>query len=680
MDREEAARRIEELRRQIRYHDYLYYVEAAPEISDAEYDRLYRELVELEKRFPELITPDSPTQRVGGQPLEGFVTRPHSVPMLSLDNTYSEGELRDFYGRVVRWLGLETPPEFVIEPKIDGVSISIRYENGLLTTALTRGNGREGDDVTANVRTIRSVPLRLQCSPPPSVFEARGEIFMPKQAFERLNAQRREAGEPEFANARNAAAGSLKLLDPREVARRPLDAVFYGCGEVRDITISTQSELLQFLRRCGFRLPGFAEVAETFDEVLAAVNRLDELRPNFPYEIDGAVIKLNDFALRERLGATSKAPRWAIAYKFESEKALTRLRDVTIQVGRTGALTPVAELEPVRLAGSTISRATLHNFDEIERKDIRVGDVVEIEKAGEVIPAVVRVLPERRTGAERKIERPTRCPVCGGPVERGREEVVIRCVNPECPAQIRERLRHFASRGAMDIETLGDAVVNLLVDSGFIKTPADLYELTDEDFERMTRLPGLGVKSVENLRRAIERSKSNPPWRLLFGLGIRHVGARAAQILMEHFKSIDRLAEATEEELQQIPEVGPVMAESIVSFFRHESNRRLLDRLRRAGLRFSEEAGEQTEAVATRFAGKTCVITGAIPGLTREEARDLLKRMGARVTDSVSSRTDFLVVGENPGSKLDKARSLGATIVPAEEFLAEARSAGLLSA
>ncbi len=676
MDRDSAANRMAELREQVRHHDYLYYIEAAPEISDREYDRLFRELRDLEAAFPDLVPEDSPTRRVAGGPLSGFVSRPHRVPMLSLDNTYSEVELRDFGARVDRRLGAGGPVEYVVEPKIDGVSISLRYEDGRLVQALTRGNGREGDDVTANVRTIRSVPLRLRSPVPPAVFEARGEVFMSRAGFARLNQAREQAGEPPFANPRNATAGSLKLLDSREVADRPLDAVFYGHGEIVGATVERQTDLLRLFREYGLKSPEFTQTATGIEAALAAVRRLAEIRSRFAYEIDGAVVKINEFELRERLGATARAPRWAIAYKYAAEKAQTRLRDVTVQVGRTGALTPVAELEPVALAGSTISRATLHNFDEIERKDIRVGDLVEIEKAGEVIPAVVSVVTEVRTGRERPIERPACCPVCREPVRQEPDEVVIRCVNPECPAQVRERLRHFAARGTMDIETLGAAMVELLVSEGLVTTPADLYELGPQQFNRIAGLPGLGVKSAQNLQAAIEKSRKNPPWRLLFGLGVRHVGAKAAQLLMQHFGSIDALMSASEDELTQVPEIGPIVAGSLAAFFRNEANRRQIERLRRAGVRF--DTGPQTSpAVQGRtslFAGRTVVLTGTLDSMTREEAKQKLTELGANVAGSVSSKTDFLIAGASPGSKLQKARTLGVTVLTEPDFLREIAS------
>jgi DNA ligase (NAD+) len=676
MDRESAQNRILELRREIERHNRLYYLEAAPAISDREYDRLYHELEDLEREHPELITADSPTQRVGEQPLTGFETRDHAVPMLSLANTYSEAEVVDFYQRLCRWTGRDKLA-FVVEPKIDGVSVSIRYEHGVLVQALTRGNGQQGDDVTANVRTIRSVPLRLTgTAEVPDVLEVRGEIFIPRTAFQDMNSRRLAAGEQTFANARNAAAGSLKLLDPREVATRPLDAVFYSFGEVRGRELSTQFEFLQLITGLGLKTPPFEPPFDTPDAVIQAIERLDRRRMEFAYDIDGAVVKLDELALRDELGLTAKAPRWAIAYKYETEKAVTRLRSITVQVGRTGALTPVAELEPVFLSGSTISRATLHNFDELERKDIRVGDTVEIEKAGEVIPAVVRVLVEERTGNETRPERPVTCPACNGPVSASDTEVALRCLNPACPAQQRERLVHFASRGAMDIEHLGEAMVDLLLEQGLVETVADLYDLGEEQWARLRDLEGLGEKSVANLARAIGKSRENPPWRLLFGLGIRHIGAKAAQVLMEHFGSVERLAGAGREEIADVHEIGPKMAESVRRYFETPANMALLERLATAGLRVHqdteprEDGPDEQEIPDSPFRGRTCVMTGSLEGLTRDQAKAALERLGAKVTGSVSGSTDFLIVGADPGSKVAKARKLGVRILEEPEFQA----------
>lgn len=662
----QAQVRAPELRRQLEHHNHQYYVLAQPEISDQEYDRLYRELVDIEAVFPELATPDSPTQRVGGEPLTAFATRRHAVPLMSLDNTYNAEELQEFDRRARNLLGIAAIG-YTVEPKIDGLSISLRYEDGVLAYAVTRGNGTEGDEVTANIRTIGSVPLRLRTSQPPAVWEVRGEIYLSRKQFDTLNRQREAAGDTLFANARNAAAGTLKLLDPKEVARRKLEAVFYGCGEVVGTSVPTQLALREKLQEYGFRTAPLVACAASITEAWDAISRFETARHDLPYETDGAVIKVNAFGLREQLGVTAKAPRWAIAYKYAAEKAQTRLRAITVQVGRTGTLTPVAELEPVFLAGSTISRATLHNFEELQRKDIRVGDLVEIEKAGEVIPAVVRALKEARTGAEAVPQPPTQCPACGGPVGANPGEVAIRCLNPQgCLGQTKERLSHFSSRIAMDIECLGEAMVILLVDRGYIRTPADLYELPDAKWRELMLIPGLGEKSMANLRKAVEKSKQNPPWRLLFGLGIRHVGAKAAQTLMGHFNSIDALAAASVEDLQKVPDVGPVVAESIVAYFRDPGNQQHLARLKAAGLTFAGAAPRTVRE--SPFTGKTCVVTGTLTGYSREQAQELLASLGAKVTDSVSGKTDFVVVGANPGSKVDKARKLGVRILLEPEF------------
>ncbi len=670
MNQQEAQELIARLRREIHRHNRLYYVAASPQISDRDYDRLYEQLHELEAQFPALITADSPTQRVGGEPLESFVTRPHVVSMLSLDNTYNAEELKAFDRRVRERLG-QDQIEYTVEPKIDGVSISIRYEKGVLTQALTRGNGQEGDDVTTNIRTVASIPLRLDGDDsPPAVWEVRGELFMPVAEFAKLNAERARKGETEFANPRNATAGSLKLLDPKEVARRPLDALFYGHGEIRGVAIQTQAELWQRCREFGLKVPESLAVCTGIEQVLDVIQKLDDQRASFPYQIDGAVIKVNRMQAREQLGFTAKAPRWAIAYKYEAEKALTTINTITVQVGRQGTLTPVAELEPVSLAGSTISRATLHNFRELARKDIRIGDTVEIEKAGEVIPAVVRALPEKRSGQETAVDRPTSCPSCHHQVFESAKEVALRCVNPGCPAQCRERLRHFASRGAMDIETLGEALVEQLVANHIVENPADLYELSGTQLAQLRNLPGLGQKSVAKLTTAIEDSKNNPPWRLLFGLGIRHVGAKAAQTLMQEFPDIETLATRSQEELEAIPEIGPVMAESIRLFFQSPDNQALLERLRRKGVNFKAAPARRAENSHSPFAGQTCVLTGTLSGMTRDQARQRLTDAGARVNDSVSNKTNYVIAGENAGSKLDKARELGIKIINESQFVA----------
>lgn len=665
MNDDEIRHRIETLRRDLDYHNHLYHVEAQPEVSDAEYDRLYAELADLEAANPRLVTPNSPTQRVGGAVLTEFVSYPHSVPVLSLDNTYSPDELRAFHGRVMRNLGLDQIDYFV-EPKIDGASVSLRYENGRLIRALTRGNGVTGDDVTANVRTIRSVPSRLPGADPPAIWEARGEVFMAKDDFARLNEEREAAGEAAFANARNATAGSMKLLDSGEVAKRPLDVIFYARGEIVGTPTATQMEFVESLQEFGFKTCAFSRVCSGIDGVLAAVDDLENERTRFLYEIDGAVIKVNRFDLQDRLAATAKAPRWAIAYKYAAEKAVTRLKELTVQVGRTGVLTPVAELEPVVLSGTTISRATLHNFEEIARKDIRIGDAVEIEKAGEIIPAVLRPLIERRTGSEGVIAVPAACPSCGGAVVAGDREVAIRCVNTECPEQVKNRLRHFASRGAMDIETLGESMIELLVDNDFVRSPADLYEFTDDQQCRLTEFGGLGERSVQKLLDALEQSKSNPPWRLLFGLGIRHVGERAARTLIDFYSDIDVITKVPSDQLTEVPDIGPIVADSIVEFVQNDANQLILERLRAAGVKFKVAvAAVRSDSM---FYGKACVITGTLSDLTRDQARDMLLNLGAKVSGSVSAKTDFLIAGESAGSKLDKAQKLGVRILDETEF------------
>jgi len=668
MTLEEARKRHAQLAEEIRKHDYHYYVLAQPLISDEEYDRLYRELAELERRFPELVAPDSPTQRVGGEPLKEFPPVRHAAPMLSLDNTYSVGELREFVRRVQRLLSGEEL-EWCVEPKIDGVAVSLRYERGLLARGATRGDGTTGDDITANIKTIRSVPLRIPSAPnaaaaPPEVLEARGEVFMPRKAFEELNERRRRNGEEPFANPRNAAAGTLKQLDPKVVASRPLDVAIYAVGEVRGGEAPpTQDGLLRWLAELGFKTPGWHRVCREFDELLQAIEELDRIRRDLPYDTDGAVVKLNRIDLRARCGATSKAPRWAIAFKYAAERAQTRLLNITVQVGRTGALTPVAELEPVFLAGSTISRATLHNEEEIRRKDIRIGDLVVVEKAGEVIPAVVEAAHSARTGKEKVFRFPRRCPECGGPLSRqslsGEEGVIWRCVNRRCPAQIRGRLEHWCRRDAMDIEGAGDVLIAQLVEKGLARDPADLYALAAPQVAALERM---GEKSARNFLRAVEESKKRDLWRLIHGLGILHVGAGAAKALARRYATLDDLARAPKEELEQIEDIGPVIAQSVYDWFRDPENRELIERLRKAGLNF-RSALCRTAAEDAPLAGKTFVLTGTLPHMSREEATRLIEESGGRVASSVSRKTDYVVAGENPGSKLEKAQRLGVSVV-----------------
>lgn len=656
-----TADRIEQLRREINHHNRLYYLDAKPEISDQQFDALLRELQELEAKHPELITPDSPTQKVGGAPIEGFTQIAHTVPMMSLDNTYSEEELRDFYQRLQKGLNREQV-RCIIEPKVDGVAITIRYEDGLLKYGATRGDGRTGDDVTNNLKTIKSLPLRLPKAAP-QTFEVRGEVFMTKAGFAKLNEERAEAGEELYANPRNTTAGTLKLLDPRIVAKRPLDLVLYGLADAGDADVNSMHDVHALLDQAGLRKADLIWTVNSADEAVAAIRELDEKRRTLPYETDGAVIKVDDFGDQRELGATSKAPRWAIAYKYAPEQAETKLLAVDIQVGRTGALTPVARLEPVFLSGSTVSNATLHNFEEIERKDIRVGDRVIIEKAGEIIPAVVSVLKEKRTGDEHAIHAPTHCPVCGGEAAKDAEQVVIRCTNPDCSEQVKRRLEHFVHRGAMDIAGLGSEKVGQFVDAKLIRDPADIYDL---DELRLAGVERLGAKSIDNLLKGIRDSKQQPPWRLIFGLGILHVGASGARSLLDHFGSIDKLAEASIEELTQVQDIGGVVAPSIHAWFRDERNQRLLARLRSAGLTF---ANPQSEQLSDKFAGTTWVITGTL-SQGREEIAELIRAHGGKVSGSVSGKTTYLLAGDEAGSKLDKATKLGVKVLDEAAFRA----------
>lgn len=652
-----ASSRVLELRREIARHDRLYYEEAAPEITDREYDALLRELRDLEEAHPALCAPDSPTQRVSGRPLEGFRQVRHRVPMQSLDNTYSLEEAGAFLARVEKLLpGI--PLRWTIEPKVDGVALSLTYRGGVLELAATRGDGTTGDDVTQNIRTIRTIPLRLD-GDVPELLEIRGEVYLPKKKFAAINAEREREGETPFANPRNAAAGSLKLLDPSVVAKRGLHAVFYGLGDVEGGAVpQTQAELLCWLEKAGLPVvPKFWEAVDARG-VRDAVAALDKIRHDFAFETDGAVIKLDEFRRRAQAGSTSKAPRWAMAYKYEAERARTRLNDITVQVGRTGALTPVAELEPVQIAGSRVARATLHNEEEIARKDIRIGDWVLVEKAGEVIPAVVGVDTGARTGREMKFRMPDGCPSCGSKVFRDPDLTAVRCINPDCPAQIRRRLEHFAARAAMDIEGLGEAAIDQLVSAGLVAALPDIYSL---EAPRVAALERMGEKSTANLLASIDGSKSRPLWRLLFGLGILHVGAAAARKLADRFHTLERIASATVGELQTTEDVGEVMAQSIHDFFRLPHNKKLVESLRHHGLNFGER-DERAAPVSQALAGQTWVITGTL-SRPRDEIAELIRRHGGTVSGSVSKKTSFVLAGEEAGSKLDKAKSLGVAVV-----------------
>lgn len=656
-----AAERIAALRSEILEHNRRYYEEAAPTISDREYDRLYRELSDLEARFPQFVTPDSPTRRVGEAPLKAFSQITHRAPMLSLDNTYSEEEVGAFYRRIEKLLPNEKIP-VVVEPKVDGVAVSLLYEEGRLKYAATRGDGTNGDDITQNIRTIRTLPQRLNGAAP-RIFEVRGEVFMTKEGFARLNAERSEAGLPVFANPRNSAAGSLKQLDPAITARRPLGIIFYGTGAVEGLELTHHSKLFPLLRKLGLPCSERWWSAESLEEILGAIRELEKIRHDFVYETDGAVVKVDAFTQRESLGMTAKSPRWAMAFKYEAEQVETRLLDILIQVGRTGVLTPVAALQPVVVSGSTVARATLHNEEEIERKDIRIGDTVVIEKAGEVIPAVVRVRTDLRDGSEKKFRMPAKCPVCGSKVVKDQGQVAIRCVNAQCPAQLKRRVEHFAGRGAMDIEGLGEAMVEQLVSRGLVREVSDIYRLTKEDLAGLERM---GEKSVANLIGAIEGSKKRPLWRLLFGLGILHVGVSAARALADHFPNLDALMDATAEALQRIPDVGEVVGASIAQFFREPANRKMIEKLRGAGLRLTSEP--KSAAVAnSKIQGTTWVITGTL-SRPRDEIAEEIVRQGGKVSGSVSKKTSYVLAGEEAGSKLEKAKKLGIQIIGEGEF------------
>lgn len=670
-DLDKAARRIAELRQTIARHNDLYYRAAQPEISDAEYDLLVAELAELERRYPSLAVADSPTQTVGSDRLEGFPSVIHAVPMLSIGNTYSPDEVREFDARIRRLLKLSDadPLEYVVELKIDGVAISIMYEDGAMLYGATRGDGVRGDEVTANLRTIRAIPQQLGngTKAPAGRFEVRGEIFFPRRAFALYNEQRVKEGIEPFANPRNATAGTLKLLDSSLVRQRPLDAFFYSFGQVDSELPPTHWEALDFIEKLGLPVNPKRKLCKTVDDLLAIISESESLRPGLPYETDGLVIKLNDLALRDRLGTTSKSPRWLIAYKFSAEQAQTRLNNIEISVGRTGVATPVANLEPVLLAGTTISRATLHNADEIERRDIRVGDRVIIEKGGDVIPKVVRAVDSLRTGSELPFKYPEHCPVCGGALVREPDEAAHRCVNASCPAQVKGRILHYAARQAMDIDGLGDKIVDQLVDGNFIHDIADLYKL---DAETLADLERMGRKSAENLVGAIDATRNRPFANLIFGLGIRHIGATSARLLARRYATINDLAAASTDELESVEGIGAIVAASVRQFFNEPRNLDLVERLRAAGLNMTRLPEETPAEVSdSPFSGKTYVFTGGIESMTREEAEEKVVALGGKASSSVSRKTDTVVAGPGAGSKLAKAEQLGIEIIDEAEFL-----------
>ena len=676
----EVVERIDQLRELIHYHNYRYFTLDDPEISDAEYDQLMRELVELEAAYPELVTPDSPTQRVGAAPLEEFETVRHRTPMMSLANAFDREELEAFDLRVRKGLGVDAV-EYVAELKIDGVAVSLSYEEGRLVRGATRGDGEVGEDVTQNLRTIPSVPLKLRR---PVTIDVRGEVYMARADFEALNRRRAEEGLPLFANPRNSSAGSLRQLDPRITAERPLDIFCYGIGYLAapgEVTapieaegageantgphgVATHVEGLELLRELGFKVNPHAQLCRDIGEVIEYCERWTALRSSLPYEIDGVVVKVNRLDYQQRLGATAKSPRWAIAFKFPAEQVTTVVRDIVVNVGRTGAVTPMAILDPVRVAGTTVSRATLHNEDYIRQKDIRIGDTVIIQKAGDIIPEVVAVVTGKRTGTERPFEMPKVCPACAGAVVRPEGEAVARCVNASCPAQLVEGITHFASRDAMDIEGLGPALATALVQKGLVRSVADLYSLTKEQLVSLERM---GEKSASNLLAALEASKGRGFARVLYALGIRHVGEGTAADLAAHFGSMDALAKASVEELVAVPEVGEKIARSIVDYFSEPRNLAVIEALRAAGVKMTEDA---TPAVGERpLEGKRFVITGTLSGMTRQEAEAAIKRLGGVTSGSVSRNTDYLVVGASPGSKLQKALDLGVPVLDEEAFM-----------
>ena len=660
LDLAAARERAEFLRKEIELHNYNYYVLDKPVIPDSQYDQMMRELEKLEEQFPELITPYSPTQRVGGRPREGFATIRHLTPMLSLANAFNEGELRDFDRRVRQALPGEQV-QYVVEPKIDGLAVSLYYENGYFIRGATRGDGETGEDITANLKTIKPVPLRLRRLVPE--LEVRGEAYMSKESFARLNEAREEAGESLFANPRNAAAGTLRQLDPQVTASRQLALFVYGIGHSRGIAPSGHKEVLELLSELGFKVNPEYRVFDRMDEVIEYVSRWQSRRFDLPYAVDGLVLKVNSLSQQERLGSTMKSPRWSIAYKFPPEQAVTRVKDIFVRVGRTGVLTPSADLEPVRLAGTTVSRATLHNEDLIREKDIRIGDRVLVQKAGDIIPEIVAVLTGERDGTEVPWSMPRECPSCRSPVVRAAGEAAVRCTNLACPAKLWEGLIHFASRNAMDIAGLGPAVIGQLLASGLVRDPADLYSLRYEDLVRLERL---GPKSARNLLGAIEASKSNSLARLIFALGIRHVGERAARILAERYKSLEALMAAREEDLVAIPEIGPKIAAAIVDFFASEENRRVLEKLVQAGVN-TRDAGTGA-GEGGPLSGKVFVLTGTLASFSRQEAKEEVEKRGGKVASSVSRNTDYVVAGEKPGSKYEKALVLGVRILNEEEF------------
>ena len=656
MNKKDTKKRIKKLRDEINYHNFKYYVENSPVISDYEFDQLLKELESLETRFPDLVTPDSPTQRVGGEPLEGFTTVEHKKTMLSLDNTYTYDELREFDERVKKNV---EDAHYVVEPKIDGTGVALLYEKGVLVRGATRGDGVRGDDITSNLKTIPSIPLRLRDKTLKNV-EVRGEVYFPLKGFRKYNRKQAEKGEAVFANPRNAAAGSLRQLDPKIVASRPLDIFIYTIS-FSEKDFLTHEKAIKVLQKAGFRVNPLVKKVENMEEVIRYCEELEKKRETLDYEIDGAVIKVNSLAKQKELGETTKHPRWAIAYKFAAKQATTKLKDIVIQVGRTGTLTPVAILDPVPVGGVTVSRATLHNFDELKRKDVKIGDVVLVERSGDVIPQVVKSVKEKRTGNEKARRIPKKCPICGSKIVHIEDEVAVRCPNRMCPARLKWRIKYYASRDAMDIDHLGESTIDKLIENDLIDNIADLYNLKKED---ILTLEGFKEKSAQNLLDSIEKSKNQSLSRLIYGLGIRHVGKYAAQLLASQYNSIDILAKIDIEELKEIHGLGDKTAEAIGTFFATEENIELINKLKNIGIKTHEVV--RTEDMPLK--GKKFVFTGGLQSLSRPDASDVVKQKGGIVSSSVSKDTDYVIVGEKPGSKYEKAKKMGLTILNEEEF------------
>ncbi|MHC5111368.1 MAG: NAD-dependent DNA ligase LigA [Planctomycetota bacterium] len=661
----QLTNKIEKLRKTIASHDRAYYVDGKPVVSDREYDALFAELRQLEEENPELITADSPTQRVGGEPVAGFEHVTHTIRMLSVDNTYDEAQLRQFDERIRK--GLEGAGfRYIVEPKIDGVAASLRYEDGTLRLAASRGDGSVGDDITHNVRTIKSVPLRLAGSRIPSVVEVRGEIVWPNEDFHRFNRERDASGEPVFANPRNATTGTLKQLDPRIAAERGLQFIAHGFGEIQPSSWTDDRSLFEAMGSWGIPISPFRSVHESIDAIIDELASWDERRHSLPYETDGLVIKVDSFAQRDLLGETSRHPRWCIAYKFAAEQAESVLLAVDYQVGKLGTVTPRAVMEPVQLAGTTVRHASLHNFDQVDRLDVRIGDSVVVEKAGEIIPQVVRVITEKRPRGARRLKRPERCPVCKGDVEQDEGGVYLRCINPACPAQLKERLIYFCGRNQMDIEGAGHVLIETLVDGEFLSDYADLYSL-HEKRDELVKIDRMGERSVDNLLQGIEESKARSLAKLVAAINIRHVGNTTAELLADHFGSMDKIRSASVDELVEIDGIGPELAASIATFFASKAGSVTIDRLEASGLKMSQP--KRRVAADSPFSGKSVVITGTLESMGRKDAQERVKQLGGKVSSSVSKKTDYVVAGDSPGSKLDKAQSLGVRIIEEAEFL-----------